>query len=232
MYRILVIDDEQAIRSMLMDIITMFIPEAVIAGEAESVASGLKAIRETRPDIVLLDIRMADGTGFDLLNRLDYISFKVIFITAYEEYAIRAFKYSAIDYILKPFDPEELISAVQKAINLAQQEMVQRLEVLKENLSSDHHHKKIIIRTAENIYLVKIEDLVCLESDQAYTKIYLADTKTIFVSRSLREFEDLLEPSGFFRVHKSFLINLEKISHVEKSDGGLIVMHGENAISS
>ncbi len=224
MYRILIIDDEHAVRSVTGGIISKYVPGTEIVGEAESVSSGLKAIHELNPDIVLLDIRMSDGTGFELLNKLDHISFKVIFITAYEEYAVQAFKYSAIDYILKPIDPEELIIALAKGREILQQEMIQRLNILHENLDPENHLKKILVKTSNNIYLVKTDELVCCESDQSYSRIHLVDGKMIMVSRSLKDFEDMLHPAGFFRIHKSYLINLQLIDHFEKADGGFVVM--------
>jgi two-component system LytT family response regulator len=224
LYRILIIDDERAIRSVIKDIITKYIPGSDEIREADGVITGWEAIRDFSPDIVLLDIRMADGTGFDLLNKCDQIGFKVIFTTAFEEFAIRAFKYSAIDYILKPIDPDELANAIHKAGRLLQQEMAQRLGALRENLDPDNIHKKILLKTAENIYLVKIDDLVCCESDQVYTRLYLSDGKMIMVSRSLKEFEEMLVPAGFFRIHKSYMINMDQIDHFEKADGGFVVM--------
>jgi two-component system LytT family response regulator len=224
MLRVLIIDDEGAVRNVISDMIRLYIPDIVFVGEADGVATGLKAIREHLPDILLLDIKMADGTGFDLLDKLDNVNFKVIFITAYEEYAIQAFKYSAIDYILKPIDPDELAEAIRKAAGVLMQEMALRISTLKENLSPENTVKKILVKTSDNIYLLKAPDILCCESDQAYTRIYLTGQSPILVSRTLREFEEMLVPAGFYRVHKSFLINLNRIDHFEKADGGMVVM--------
>jgi two-component system LytT family response regulator len=224
MLRLLVVDDEKAVRGVIKDIISIYVPDVQVIAEADGVSSGLEAIRKYSPDLVLLDIKMADGTGFDLLKKLDNTPFKVIFITAYEEYAIRAFKYSAIDYILKPIDPEELVRAIKKAGAILEKEMVQRLNVLRENLDKENPQKKILVKTADNIFLVRLEDLFCCESHQSYTQLHLANKKTIWVSRPLKEYEDMLQSDGFFRIHKSFLINLNKIDHYEKAEGGFVIM--------
>lgn len=224
MYRILVIDDEQSVRGVIKDIIQLYIPNAQVVGEANSVITGMKAIHDADPDIVLLDIHLDDGTGFDLLNKIEKIAFKVIFITAYEEFALRAFKFSAVDYILKPVDPEELLSAIQKAGEILQHEMDLRLGILKNNMAKESPCKKILLKTSDNIYLVKTEDILYMESDQGYTRIYLENMTMILVSRNLGEFEEMLHPAGFFRVHKSYLVNLDKISHFEKADGGFVIM--------
>ena len=224
MYRILIIEDEEAVRSLLRHILSTRITAEGMIDEAGSISSALEKIHEFEPDIVLLDIHLSDGTAFDLLSRLEKISFKVIFVTAYEEYAVQAFKFSAIDYILKPVNPDELLNAVSKAGEMLQQEMVRKLNILNGNLDPENHHKKILVRTSDNIYLVKTDELLCCESDQSYTRLHLLDGKVILVSRSLREFEEMLSPIGFFRTHKSYLINMQLIDHLEKAGGGFVVM--------
>jgi two-component system, LytTR family, response regulator len=224
MNRILIIDDEEAVRSLLRRILSIRITAEGMIDEAGSISSALEKIQEFKPDIVLLDIRLSDGTGFDLLKRLENISFKVIFVTAFEKYAIQAFKYSAVDYILKPIDPDELLQAIAKAGEIIQHEEVQRLNTLWENLAPENPHKKILVRTSDNIYLVKTDELLCCESDRSYTRLHLLDGKVILVSRSLKEFEEMLSPIGFFRTHKSYLINIQLIDHLEKAGGGFVVM--------
>jgi two-component system LytT family response regulator len=198
---------------------------------ADGVKSGLKAINEQNPDLVLLDIKMDDGTGFDLLKHAEPINFKVIFITAFDQYAIQAFKFSAIDYLLKPVDPEDLVDAVNRAEQMVQQNLSTQLRVLDENLKSqDLKGKKIILRTSDTIHLVKVSDISYCEADISYTNFYLADGQKILVSRTLREFEDMLKEFGFFRVHKSFLVNLFAISKFEKADGGYLVMENNDRV--
>jgi two-component system LytT family response regulator len=192
----------------------------------------LKAIEEFHPDLVLLDIKMGDGTGFDLLKLAEPINFKVIFITAFDQYAIQAFKFSAIDYLLKPVDPEDLKVAVNRAKQMVQQDLSTQLQVLDENLKSNDatRGKKIILRTSDTIHLLKVSDITYCESDISYTQFYLADGRKILVSRTLREYEDMLKEFGFFRVHKSFLVNLFAISKFEKADGGYLVMENNDRV--
>jgi two-component system LytT family response regulator len=223
--RVLIIDDERAVRAVIREIVRQFIPQAEIVGEADGVASGFDGIHEFQPDIVLLDIHLMDGTGFDLLARVDDISFKVIFISAYEKYAVEAFKYSAVDYILKPIDPEELQAAVIKAGNQLQKDMVYQLNALRENLNPENNHKKILLKTLDNIFLVRINDIICCESDQVYTRLFLEPDRMIMVSRQLKEFEEMFRNAGFFRVHKSYLINMHCLDHYERSSGGFAVMN-------
>lgn len=224
MHRILIIDDESAVRNVTRHIIESYVPDCKVVGEADSVGSGYSAIRELCPDIILLDIRMGDGTGFDLLKRFEDISFKIIFITAYEEYAILAIKFSAMDYLLKPISPDDLINAIRKAQGIMQQEMAQQLYALKENLDPETVQRKILVKTFDNIYIIKLNELVCCESDQAYCRLHLKNGNTILASRQLKEFEEMLTPAGFFRIHKSFVINLNAVDHFEKADGGFVVL--------
>jgi two-component system LytT family response regulator len=174
---------------------------------------------------------MDDGTGFDLLEAIDNIDFKIIFITAYEQYAIKAFKFSAVDYILKPVNPEELAEAVQRAGEVQQEEYNTRLEALAENIKEEgHQQKKIILKTLENIYLMDVKDITYCESDGCYTKMNTADGEMIIVSKTLKEYDELLKDQGFYRIHKSYLINLKYIKRFEKQDGGYVVLSGDEKI--
>ena len=194
-------------------------------------SQGLDLAQSENPDLVLLDIQMDDGSGFDLLKKTEPINFKVIFITAFDQYAIQAFKFSAIDYLLIPVDPVDLVSAVNRAEQMVQQDFSTQLKVLDENLKTqDTKGKKIILRTSETVHLVKVKDISYCESDLSYTQFYLTDGQKILVSRTLREFEDLLKEFGFFRVHKSFLVNLFTISKFEKADGGYLVMENKDRV--
>jgi two-component system LytT family response regulator len=228
MLRTIIIDDEAHMRQTLEKLIKQFCPQINLVATAGGVKTGVEAIRKYNPDLILLDIKMNDGTGFDLLKQLQPVDFKVIFITAYDQYAVKAFKFSAIDYLLKPVDSDELAEAVCKAENLMQKDFKTQLDTLEENMrSEDKANKKIILKTFENIYLVKVKDINYCESEGSYTAIHLLNGNKILVSTTLKDYDDLLGDSGFYRVHKSFLINIRHINRFEKGDGGNIVLENE-----
>jgi len=231
MLRTIIIDDEPHVRKTLARMVEEECNNVKLLKSADGVKSGLKAINEQNPDLVLLDIQMDDGTGFDLLKKAEPINFKVIFITAFNQYAIQAFKFSAIDYLLKPVDPEDLVQAVNRTEQIVQQDFSTQLKVLDENLKTQETKgKKIILRTSETVHLVKVSDISYCESDLSYTQFYLTDGRKILVSKTLREFEDMLKEFGFFRVHKSFLVNFFAISKFEKADGGYLVMENNDRV--
>jgi two-component system, LytTR family, response regulator len=227
----LIIDDEEHVRNSLTRLLAKYCPQVIIAGEAFSVASGIRVIQEIHPDLVLLDIQMSDGTGFDLLNSLPVIDFKIIFITAYDQFALQAFRFSAVDYLLKPVNPELLAEAIERAGQLIQEQHNLQLLALQENIRNvEHQGKKIILKTSDNIYLVGLKDIICCESDNNYTCIYTSDGRNILISKTLKEYDTMLNGCGFYRVHKSFLINLAHILRFEKQDGGFIVLTNDMKI--
>jgi two-component system LytT family response regulator len=230
--KVIIIDDEARSRKSIANILNISSIETALVAEAENVKTGLEAIKQYKPDVVLLDINMPDGTGFDLLKKLDHINFKVIFITAYEEFAIQAFEFSAVDYILKPVDPLKLNEALNKAHQLVEQENISlRLNALFANLeSSSTESKKLVLKTAENIYLVKTSDIIRCESDGGYTRFYIVDGKKILVSRNMKDFEEMLNGFGFYRIHQSHLINLKYIDHYSKTEGGAVVMKDNSSL--
>ncbi len=224
--KVIIIDDEARTRKSIADILKFSQQDLELVAEAEDVATGVSAIVEHKPDLILLDIDMPDGTGFDLLKKLNDIQFKIIFITAYEEFAVQAFEFSAIDYILKPVDPKKLIDAIDKAHQLVEQESRSlKLNALFANLeNSVSENKKLVLKTAENIYIINTNDIIRCESDGGYTQFYLIDGKKILVSRNLKDYEEMLDGFGFFRVHQSHMINLKYIDHYSKTEGGAVVM--------
>jgi len=231
MLRTIIIDDEYSVRKALEKLLARYCPNVKLVAEAEGVEAGVAAIRKYHPDVVLLDIKMEDGTGFDLLKELEPVDFKVIFITAWDQYAIKAIKFSALDYMLKPVDPDELVSAVKKAEDLLVTELNQQLDVLEDNLvSKDLSEKKIILKTAENIHLVKLKDITHCESSDNYTIFHLLNKKDILVSNTLKDYDEMLTEFGFFRVHKSYLVNLRQIDRFDKSEGGYVVLADNSQI--
>lgn len=225
MIQVLIIDDEAHIRDSLTKLLARHCPQVSVAGEANGVASGLTAIRDLHPDLVLLDIQMADGTGFDLLNALPVIDFKIIFVTAFDQFALQAFRFSAVDYLLKPINPEALAEAVNRAGHQIREHHELQLLALKENMKNvDRQHKKIILKTTENVFLLNLQDVISCESDNNYTSVYTASGEKILVSKTLKDYEEMLAGCGFYRVHKSFLINLSHIKRFEKQEGGYIIL--------
>ena len=224
-----VIDDEALAREALTNMLNMFCPNIKIVGQGHNVESGISVINETMPDVVFLDIEMPDGTGFDLLKQFPSIDFKFVFVTAYQEYAIRAFKFSAIDYILKPVDPSDLIAAVEKLHEtLKEEDTNKKFQAFIDNIQWDEKNpQKIILKTFESIIVVEKDTIVRCESQNNYTEFYFVDKPKILVSRTLKEFDDMLSSSGFFRAHQSHLVNLKHVvkykrypeSHLILKDG-------------
>ena len=228
MLRVLIIDDEAHMRDTLVKLLELHCPEVLVVGQASGVVTGAAAINEFHPDLVFLDIQMKDGTGFDLLYNLPSIDFKVIFVTAYDKYALQAFRCSAVDYLLKPVNPELLTDAVKRAGQMIQEHFNLQMKALEENLKSvNKQHKKIIIKTTENIHLLDMKNIISCESDNSYTTIHTSEGDKIVVSKTLKDYEDLLADCGFYRVHKSYLINLLQIKRFERQDGGSIVMSND-----
>ncbi len=228
MLSIAVIDDEQKVRETIITILGMSKIDIRVAGEADSVQSGFELIRDKTPDLVLLDITLNDGTGFDLLQKFEKIFFKVIFITAHEEYALKAFKFSALDYILKPLTAGELLRAIEKANESKQHEETElKISTFLSNLDKI---KKIVLRTTESIHIVHLKNIIRCEADVNYTTFYIDTGVKLLVSKTLKDYSDLLEPSGFFRTHQSHLVNLEHILRYDKADGGHLVMADDSIV--
>lgn len=232
MLRAVVIDDVENIRKANIDSIKSNCPNVLIIGEADSVESGVKLIRQISPDLVFLDVEMLDGTGFDLLQKLKPLDFKVIFITGFEDFAIRAFRFSAIDYLLKPLDVKELIEAVKKVEDSSNKEIFEtKLNNMFANLDRQKDLQKLILKTFDKIYSVNIQDIVNCESDKNYTTFHFINAPNLVVSTNLKEYEAMLTPFNFFRTHQSHLINMAYFDYFIKTDGGnTIVMKNKNNI--
>lgn len=226
MYKTAIIDDEINIQNSLKNIITEYCDKVEIIGTAENVAQGIELILNKNPEIVFLDIDMPDGTGFDLLQNLNKWDFSLIFCTAFNEYAIKAFKYNAIDYILKPFDIQDVVSAAQKAVENTT--LKQKDSTIKNLLSfyqnEDKKEEKIILKTSSDIYIVKINEIYHCQADGSYTIFNTIDNKKITVSNSLKEYESILKEHNFIRVHQSHLVNLNFIDRIHKTGFTSVVM--------
>jgi two-component system LytT family response regulator len=229
--RALLIDDEQSARSSLWADLRDYCPEIVIVGEADGVQKGIAAIRELKPELVFLDVEMGDGTGFDLLEQLAPVSFQVIFTTAHDTHAVKAFKYSAVDYLLKPVDADDLVAAVKKLDKLANQQQLQAsLKALLENArQTPSELRKIVINSSEGHYVLNLGEIIRFEAERNYTKVILEKEKPLLVAKTLRHFEDLLLGQKFERIHQSHLINVQHIRKYIPRDGGYVVLsNGDN----
>jgi len=228
MLRAVIIDDMDHVRSKNIDLIRQYCPQVTIMAEAVDVKSGVELIRKFLPDLVFLDVEMPDGTGFDLLQQLKPVNFKVIFITGFQDFAIRAFRFSAIDYLLKPVDPEDLVAAVAKAEDTLNKESLElKLSALFSNLERPRNPEKIVLKTAEKLFSVAVQDIIHCESERNYTTFHFVNAPKLIVSTTLKEYETMLAPMGFFRPHQSHLINMAYFDHFVKADGGFIVMKND-----
>jgi two-component system LytT family response regulator len=225
MYQTVIIDDDELARRGLRRILEQNFKEIVILGEADSVASGLELINEVDPDLVFLDIEMPDGTGFSLLEKLDEVDFKVVFTTSYSDYAITAFKYSAFDYIVKPVLIENVHSTISRIKDIPVLQEKQRVEALKRNMKQGHEDDPTIALPELNGFtIVRVRDIVRCEGERNYSRIFFKDGSSVLVSRTLLDFDNLLVPHGFFRIHRSHLISLKNVNRYLKTDGGFVEM--------
>jgi len=231
MIKAIIIDDIDNSRLTLKHDLDKYCPAIKVIGEGDSVKSGLEVIEKNDPDVVFLDIQLGDGTGFNILEKLGKFTFKVIFTTALDSYGIKAIKFSALDYLLKPIDPDELISAVQKLDQFSGKDNIKdNIQVLLENLKDiKPNQKRIALSSADKIHMVYVKNIVRCESHRNYTMFFLNDNEQILVTKTLKEFENLLEEYSFVRVHHSHLINLSYLKEYDKRDGGTAIMsNGSN----
>jgi two-component system LytT family response regulator len=227
-----IIDDEQSSREAINLILQNNFKSISVIGEADSVKSGIEIIKKTNPGLLFLDIDLPDGTSFDILRAIDCKNIKVIFITAFHDYAIKAIKFSAFDYILKPLKSSDLISAVNRVI---EESLVSnysdKFDAILSNFSSSHPElRKIVLKTSDKIHIVNINDIIHCKADNTYTTFFLISGKKILVSKPIKKYEEMFSENGFMRVHQSHLINLNYIQHLNKQEGGFLVMSDNSEI--
>lgn len=236
MIKAVLIDDDGNLREGMKMMINLYAPEIQIVGEADSVKSGTELMETSKPDIAFLDILMNDGTGFDILEKLNEkfgnVNSHIIFITAHEEFAIKAFRFSALDFLLKPVNPEELQSVLKKVSNVIHQNRDNKnIGLLLENIQKKSEgFKKIALSTSDGIHLFEIKDIIRCESEDNYTKFFIKNHKTIMISKTLKEYEELLKDQGFERIHQSHLINLNELKSYIKKDGGFVIMSDDSQL--
>ncbi len=223
------IDDDDNLRNGMKSLLARYAPDIKIIGEADSVESGTELLLGNPPQVVFLDIHLGDGSGFDLLeavNQKGRLNSQIIFITAHEQYAIKAFRFSALDFLLKPVDPEELEKVLAKLKQvLDKNDNVAHIDLLLENIRKKvDNFKRIALSTSEGIHLFEVSDIIRCESADNYTKFYIKNNKPILISKTLKEYEELLTEHGFERIHQSHLINLSYLKSYIKKDGGYVIM--------
>lgn len=232
MIRTLIIDDEQHCIDRLVHLLEIHKDHVHLMDALQSVAEGVTAIKKFKPDLIFLDVQINDKTGFDLLKQIDTNDFEVIFTTAHDKYAVQAFKFSAIDYLLKPVDADDLYQSLEKVSKkVAEKTNNERLDILLHNLKSTKGAtKKISIPTVNGFVFVQVTDILRCQSEINYTTIFLKDKQKITVAKTLKEFEELLTEYNFFRVHNSHLINLAYIKSYNKGKGGVVTMMDQTDI--
>lgn len=225
MLNTIIIDDEKDARDTLRNFIEEYCSsQLTIIEEANSVASGLTAIQSLSPDLVFLDIQMNDGTGFDLLDQLSNYNFSLIFTTAFDRFAVQAFRYSAIDYLLKPINPDELIEAVEKTSYLNQnQQLEEKLNLLIDSYQTKNL-KRISFPTKDGLTIVNVTDIIRCKADNNYTHVFLTNGKHLVASKTLKEYETIFPEDQFCRVHQSHIINLNYIEKYIRGEGGTVIM--------
>ncbi len=223
MIKAIIVDDEPHFRENLRTIMNLQATDIEIVAEAGSVAEAVRLITQHKPQLLFLDVHLPDGLGFDILKQLGSSNYKVIFTTAHDNYAITAFRFNAIDYLLKPVDPEMLIEALSRVREqpLLNSGLDERLQDV---LSKPAERTKISLPTLEGITMLNIQDIIRCESDGSYTSFFTTKGRRIMVSRSIKEYDELLSPYRFFRVHQSHLVNLQYVEQFLKVDGGTLIM--------
>lgn len=226
MIKALIVDDEEKSRITLKNLLAMYCPNVEVIELCDSVNSALKVIDRQMPDLIFLDVEMPFHNGFTLLEKIKDPGFDVIFTTAYDHYAIKAIKYSALDYLLKPIDSDELKAAVDKAENNISKSIqsAPNFELLLSNLKVKGSNAKIAIPTFDGMQMITVSEIIKCTADESYTHITLINGTKLTISRILKEYEELLSDLNFFRVHNSCLINLAHVTKYIKGDGGYVVM--------
>lgn len=228
------VDDDVNLREGMKGLLSIYASDISILGEADSVESGIEIINKINPQVVFLDIQMNDGTGFDILEKLSEMNGKVtsniVFVTAYEHYAIKAFRFSALDFLLKPVIPDELEKVIEKIRTVLEKESdYSHIDLLLENIRKEtDNFKRIALSNSDGIHLIDVSDIIRCESNDNYTNFIIKNRKPILISKTLKEYEELLTEHDFVRIHQSHLINLSYVKSFEKKENGLLLMYDDS----
>lgn len=232
MTKAIIVEDEQHSADAIKSILDFNFKELKVVDHTTTVKDSVESINSNNPDLLFLDIDLPDGTSFEILQKIDYKKYKIIFITAHQEYAIKAIKFSAFDFLLKPFDPQELVFTVTEVLK----EKVNQDNELKFQTFFSHfnnpmsENKKVVLKTADKIHIIDIKEIIRCQSENTYTTFHLINGQKIIVSKNLKQYEELLSEFGFMRIHQSHLINLNCILYLDKSEGGAIVMADNSSL--
>lgn len=219
-YTCIIIDDEKSNLNLLKHFITKFLPSLKIIGEASNVEEGIDVINKIKPEILFLDIQLNEKSVFDILNNLDHAEFEIIFVTAYEDYAVKAFKYNAIDYILKPIIIDDIVAAANKCIRRIEEKKIFKNNTHNfEDKKATCNSKFLSIPSINKVDLIKMEDIIFCKSDGRYTSFYLVNNEEIIACKNLGQFEAVLDKTLFFRTHHSYIINLDYLISITKKTG-------------
>jgi two-component system LytT family response regulator len=232
MIRTVLVDDERDSIRVLQKLLEKYCPQIDVVGTAEGVETALAVIQATRPDLLFLDIEMTQGNAFDLLNQLRPLTFQVVFVTAFDNYAIRAFKYSAVDYLLKPVDIDELVSAVDRVAERSQQKNIMgQMQIFLDNMGTFNlATQKMAVPTVDGLIFINLKEVVRLEAKSSYTQILLENGEIVTATRTIRDYEDILPEALFCRIHNSHIINLQKIEKYHKGRGGYVILEDGSEI--
>ncbi len=226
MIKAVIIEDEVKGMNNLKNLLGKYCEQVELIGEAVSIETGLKLLKDPaiKPDVAFLDINLPDGLVFQMLNQLEEISFDIIFVTAYEKFAVKACQYSSIGFIIKPIDPDELKESVSRIRVGSVHKINQRLEVFNQMYNNPNAFEKMSISALDGIYFINIKDIIRCEAEDNYTHIHLKSGERITASKTIKAYEEMLSGVNFYRVHKSHLINLNYMRKFVKGDGGYLVM--------
>ena len=231
MLRAFIIDDEIDCCETIAELLQTLCPDVMVTGIFHNGAEALPAIHRQQPDLVFLDVEMPKMNGFEMLEQLPQVNFDIIFTTSYDQYALKAIRFSAIDYLLKPIDPNELQKAVQKIIQRSQRTISKQVEILMQRI---HHPakaiNKIALPTMEGLQMIPVDSIISCESDGNYTTLLLKSGKKLIVSTLIKEIEEVLEDYSFVRVHRSYLVNLNEVEKYVKGEGGYLIMSDGSSV--
>ncbi|CAN5500429.1 LytTR family DNA-binding domain-containing protein [soil metagenome] len=228
----IIIDDEKQCITSLELTIQMHCPDLIIDKTCESAEQGIVAIQEFKPDLVFLDIEMPKMNGFEMLEKLGKIHFNVIFTTAYNQFAIKAFRYSALDYLLKPIDPDDLKDTIKRYQSSNNTPYKEQFELLLQNIRLQHSKpQRVALSTGDGLIFVNTDEIMYCQSESNYTYVHLTNGERMLLARSLKEFEDTLSGNDFHRIHNSFVVNLNQIKKFVRSDGGYVIMNNGTQIT-
>jgi two-component system, LytTR family, response regulator len=227
MIKCVLVDDENNALEMMEWLLKTYCPEAEICAMCNSAAQGIEAIEKHKPDVVFLDIEMPKMNGFDMLERFDKLSFDVVFCTAYDQFAIKAFRYSALNYLLKPIDPDDLKEKMRRLQEKKAAPSREQIELLFQNIHQQVKPavQRIALTTGDGMIFVSTADILYCQAESNYTSVVLSNGKKILVSKVLKDIDETLAGSDFYRVHNSYLININQIQKYVRGDGGYVVMN-------